>query len=74
MQLAGNGYQRRFRLGEHGLVLLGFGHLRQLHIILEFLGKPLIAGDHLVEMIALAQQGLCFRGIVPQIGIFGQRV
>jgi hypothetical protein len=66
--------QRLLGLGHHLLVALLLAERDQLDIVVEAALKLGIGGDGVIEMLAFAHDGARPLRIVPEIGVFGERV
>ena len=62
--------QRRFGLGDDGVVALGLAHFDQLDAVGQFTLDRVDVLDPGFQAVALAHQGLGFFRVVPQFGIF----
>jgi hypothetical protein len=62
--------ERRFGVGDDGVVALGLAELDQLELLADLAFDAPITVDRLVEPGALAQQLLGRGGIIPQVGVF----
>ena len=62
--------ERRFRLGDRFVVLLGLAKLDQRQLVFELLLDPADGLELIVERIALAHDALRARLIVPEVGVF----
>jgi hypothetical protein len=61
-------------VGQHLGVALGLGQLNQPDGVVELAGQRLVAADGVIQVGALAQQGLRLLRAVPELGILGEGV
>ena len=66
--------QRLFGVGDDGRIVLGLAELDHADIVLELTLDLADAGQRILQRGALLHQLLCFLGIVPEIGVFGELV
>ena len=66
--------ERPLGVGDHGLVLLGLGHLDQADIVVDRGAQALDGGDGALEPGALLHHRLGLLLVVPQRRILGARV
>jgi len=66
--------QLGFGVGQHLGIVLGLGQLDQADGVVELAGQGLVAADGVIEMGALAQQGLRLLRAVPELRVLGERV
>jgi len=58
-------------LGDDARIALGLAQLDEPQLILELALDAAVAGDGVLELGALAQDGLRLGGLVPEIGVLG---
>jgi hypothetical protein len=63
-----------FSIGNHRLVVLGFGHLDETDGIIELVFHGAVSGDGAFQPVALAHEILRGLRVIPELRRFGLRV